>query len=78
MVVTLGTPLASHWSATGLVVSGVEEPTTRSTPSLMSSRVTSVARLGSDWVSLTTISKMRFLPPMVAPLASACCTVETM
>jgi hypothetical protein len=52
IVVTFGIPLASHWSATGLVVSGVDEPTIRSTLSLlMSSRVTSVARLELDWVA---------------------------
>src|SRR3712207_9260995 len=51
-----GTPLASHWSATGLVVSGVEVARTTSTPSvLIRSVVTSAARLESDWLSLSTI-----------------------
>src|SRR5690606_37917975 len=35
IVVTFGMPLASHWSATGLVVSGVDEPTIMSTLSLL-------------------------------------------
>src|SRR5690242_15996682 len=44
MVVTLGIPLASHWSATGFVVSGVDDPTTMSTLSVkMSSRAMSAA-----------------------------------
>ena len=52
-----GTPLASHWSATGLVVSGVEATSIRSTWSpLMRSVATVAARLGSDWLSLTRMS----------------------
>jgi hypothetical protein len=52
-----GTPLASHWSATGLVVSGVEATSIRSTLSaLIRSPATVAARLGSDWLSLVTIS----------------------
>jgi len=79
IVETLGIPLTSHWSATGLVTSGVEEATTRSTWSLLiSSLVTSVARVALDWESFTTISIVRFLPPAVKPLASESCTVLTM
>ena len=54
-----GMPLSSHWSATGTVVSGVFPATTRWTRSLrMSSAVTSAARLGLDWESLYTISRL--------------------
>ena len=52
-----GTPGVSHTVATGLVVSGVELVTTMSAWSWrISSRATWDARLGSDWLSLTTIS----------------------
>ena len=52
-----GTPLASHWSATGLTVSGVEPARTRSTWSdRMRSAAASPATVESDWVSLTMIS----------------------
>jgi hypothetical protein len=51
-----GTPLASHWPVTGLVVSGVDDTSTMSTLSvLIRSPATVAARLGSDWVSLGTI-----------------------
>src|SRR5215475_14228607 len=57
IVETLGMPLASHASATGLAVSGVAEASTMSTLSVkMRSRVTAAARVESDWLSLTTIS----------------------
>src|SRR5579872_2705787 len=57
IVATHGTPFASHTSATGFVTSGVEEQRTMSTLLLkISSRATCDARLGSDCVSLTTIS----------------------
>src|SRR5579871_3461476 len=51
-VVMHGTPFSSHWSATGMVVSDVDEPSTRSTLSeLISSEVTCAARFGFDWLS---------------------------
>ena len=54
-----GVAFASHWSDTGTVVSGVACATTMSTPSvLMSSPVTSPARLGSDCESLSRISTL--------------------
>ena len=44
-----GTPFSSHWSATGLVVSEVEEATMTSTRSrLISWAATSEARFGLD------------------------------
>ena len=50
-------PLASHWSVTGLVVSGVEATSIRSIWSaLIRSPATAAARLGSDWLSLVMIS----------------------
>jgi hypothetical protein len=59
-----GTPLASHWSATGFVVSGVDVANTRSTSSLlMRSLATSPARLLSDWLSLTITCTEYFVPP---------------
>ena len=46
-----GMPLASHWSAAGLTVSGLDEATIMSTFSLkIRSWVTSATRLGLDWV----------------------------
>jgi hypothetical protein len=56
LVVMQGTSLTSAWSATGLVVSGVADATTRSTlsPSI-SSEATSAARLPLDWLSLLMI-----------------------
>jgi hypothetical protein len=52
-----GTPVRSQTSATGLVVSGVEEASIRSMRSLRSrSLATVAARSGSDWLSLTRIS----------------------
>jgi hypothetical protein len=51
-----GMPFASHWSATGFTVSGVDAARIRSAPtSLISSAVTSPARTESDWVSRTSI-----------------------
>ncbi len=56
IVETHGMPLASHTSATGLVVSGVDDVRMRSALSVrISSRATCEARSGLDWVSLTTI-----------------------
>ena len=60
---THGVPLTSHWSETGLVVSGVLATSIRSTLSERISReATSAARLGSDWLSRTTISTGTFCP----------------
>jgi len=51
-----GTPFSSHWSDTGLVVSGVDATTIRSTASpVISSPATVAARFGLDWLSLTMI-----------------------
>ena len=48
-----GTPFASHWSATGFVVSGVDSTSMMSILSVvMSSPATDAARFGSDWLSL--------------------------
>src|ERR1700682_2851840 len=56
IVETHGMPLASHASAPGVVVSGVEDVSTRSALSdRIRSRATCEARAGSDCVSLTTI-----------------------
>ena len=53
MVVTQGISSISHCVDTGLVVSGVEAASMRSTLSLtISSLATSAARLGLDWLSL--------------------------
>ena len=71
-VATQGTPFASHTSATGLVTSGVEETTTMSAWLLrISSRATSEARLGLDWLSLTTTSTSYVLLPTLKPLRYA-------
>ena len=52
-----GTSLTSAWSATGLVVSGADEATMRSTLSRrISSEATSEARVPVDWLSLLMIS----------------------
>jgi len=52
-----GIPAASQASATGLVVSGVEETSITATLSRpMRSRATSPARRGLDWLSRTRIS----------------------
>ncbi|MNJ61355.1 hypothetical protein D3C77_571390 [compost metagenome] len=61
-----GISLISHWSDTGLVVSGVEDTSIRSTPSSrISSLATSAARLGLDWLSLTSTSRRQRWPPTV-------------
>src|SRR3954468_18075806 len=63
-----GTPLASHWSATGLTVSGVEATSMRSILSLrISWLATSEARRGSDSLSLTTRSMGKRLAPRRTP-----------
>ena len=66
-----GTPARSQTSATGLVVSGVEEVSIRSMRSRRSrSPATVAARSGSDWLSLTTISTGWERRPMVSPSRS--------
>ena len=50
-------PAASHWSLTGLDVSGVDETSMRwMPPDWMRSAATSAARFVSDWLSRLTIS----------------------
>src|SRR5690242_2684428 len=72
IVETHGTPLASHWSATGLVVSGVDEARIMSTLSLkIRLLATSAALVELDWLSLTTIFTPRVEPPTLTPLRSA-------
>ena len=69
---THGVPFTSHWSETGLVVSGVLATSIRSTLSVRIKReATSAARLGSDWLSRTRISTGWLFPLMVSPLVSA-------
>ena len=69
-VETHGTPLVSHTWATGLVVSGVELVRMRSAWLwLISSLATSDARLGSDWVSLTTTVTSKVVLPALKPFA---------
>ena len=58
----------SHWVDTGLVVSGVEATSIRSTLSrTISSLATSAARLGLDWLSLTTTSTGCVALPILMP-----------
>src|ERR1700683_4158330 len=58
----------SHWSATGLVVSPVDEAIMMSTRSLlMSCAATSDARFGFDWLSLLRISTLCFSPATMMP-----------
>ena len=67
-----GTPAASQASATGLMVSGVETASIRSTLSLLISDFASwLARDGSDWVSLSRMVTSYVFPPMGKPLARA-------
>jgi hypothetical protein len=51
-----GTPRRSHRSETGLVVSGVDDTSMRSTPPSMRSPATVAARCASHWLSLTAMS----------------------
>ena len=63
-----GTPLSSHWSATGLVVSQVDEAIMMSTLSLlMSCAATSDARFGFDWLSRLRIWTGCFSPATTMP-----------
>src|SRR5580704_10677701 len=67
-VETHGTPLASHASATGLVVSGVPATRTRFTLSLSISWFATAAAWASvDWLSLRMISTPYFFPATVMP-----------
>src|SRR5260370_36643936 len=64
IVETQGIPFASHASATGFVVSGVDDVSTRSALSVkISSRATCEARSGFDCVSLTTVLTLKVLLP---------------
>src|SRR4030095_13694872 len=75
---TAGVPLTSHWSATGLVVSGVLATRMRLTVSDRHNReATSAARLGSDWLSRTRISTGCVLPRTSSPLPTALRTPPT-
>ena len=66
-----GTELASHCSETGLVMSGVDEVSTRSTPSvLISSAATSPARAELDCESFTMISTVCSVPSTVTGLSA--------
>ncbi len=67
-----GVPLASHWSETGLVVSGVLDTSMRSTLSdRMRREATSAARFGSDWLSRTSTSTGKVCPRIASPLRTA-------
>ena len=61
-------PCFSHWAATGLVVSGVDVVRIRSTLFWSaSSWATWPARVGLDWLSVTVILILYFLPPTLKP-----------
>src|SRR5262245_5181604 len=63
-----GTSSISHWVETGLVVSGVEATSIRSTLSCtIKSLATCAARLGLDWLSLTTTSTGAVALPTLMP-----------
>ena len=68
-----GTSSISHWVETGLVVSGVEPTNMRSILSwTMRSFATWAARLGLDWLSLTTTSTGTVaLPILMLPLVAS-------
>ena len=66
-----GTPAPSHTTLTGMVVSGAEDVTMRSTPVCwINSVVTVLAIEGSDWEFFTVTSILYFFLPMVTPLAN--------
>jgi hypothetical protein len=66
-----GVPLASHASATGLMLSGVPSTRTRLTLSLrIRSLVTLAARLEFDWLSRIRTSILRMSPPVFTPSAN--------
>src|ERR1700728_5514709 len=70
-----GTPASSHWSATGLVVSEVDEAHMMSILSLLMSCVaTSDARFGFDWLSRLRIWTLYFSPATMMPSPSALLT----
>src|SRR5487761_2419364 len=63
-----GTPAPSHTALTGMVVSGAELVTTRSTPlAWISCVVTCAATVGLDWLSLTMIWNLYLVPPIFIP-----------
>jgi hypothetical protein len=67
-----GTSFSSHASLTGLAVSGVPAVRIRATLSLrIRSLATSPARLGLDWLSLSSTCTSYFLPPTMTPFFSA-------
>ena len=66
-----GTPAPSHTTLTGMVVSGAEEVTMRSTPVCwINSVVTVLAIDGSDCEFFTVTSILYFFLPIVMPLAN--------
>ena len=68
LVETQATSSISHCVHTGLVVSGVEATSIRSTLSrTISSLATSAARLGLDWLSLTLTSTGLVALPILRP-----------
>ena len=70
LVETQATSSISHWVHTGLVVSGVEATSIRSTLSrTIRSFATSAARLGLDWLSLTLTSMGRVVGPELGAVA---------
>ena len=61
-------PCFSHWAATGLVVSGVEVVRIMSTLFCrISCWATWPARVGLDWLSVTTMLTLYVLPPTLKP-----------
>ena len=75
---THGVPLASHWSETGFVVSGVLDTSMRSTLSdRMRREATSAARFGSDWLSRTSTSTGKLWPRTARPFPSVLRTPPT-
>ena len=68
-----GISFSSHWSATGLVVSGVSLVIIMFTPSFrISSCATSAARFGFDWLSLAMISIVTGAPLLMMPPIAFC------
>ena len=78
MVPRHGTWALSHWSDTGLTVSGADVVSMMSTLFwVISCWATWAARVSLDWLSAVKISTWYFLPPTVRPLASAARTLPS-
>ena len=72
---TQGTSFSSHWSDTGLAVSGVLPTAMMSIFSFkIRSAATSPARFGFDWLSRTTTCTGYLRPPMASPSLNSFCT----